>query len=163
MSTPAVNRECYAGSHRNSRKTTKFSARCEMRPDSPALRAEQGLIPNQTGKEPWLLDGTSESPPEVPHKCRNTLTSPQECERARCTRNQIEMMTNSPALATEQCPIPHHKGQVAWLPLGISRDSLRHPSQVSKSTKFSTGTRGKLHATHIVSRRELNPRILLKN
>ena len=88
--------------------------------------------------------------------------SPQECEIARCSPNQLEMMTNSPALASEQCPIPHHTGKLAWLPLGNSRDSLRHPSQVCRNTNFSTETRGKLHAPHIMSRRELIPRILLK-
>ena len=89
--------------------------------------------------------------------------SPQECEIARCRPNQLEMMTKSPALASEQCPIPHHRGQLAWLSLGNSRDSLRHPSQVYRNTTFSIGTRGKLHATHIISRRELIPRILLKS
>ena len=89
--------------------------------------------------------------------------SPQECEIAQCRPNQLEMMTKSPALASEQCPIPHHRGQLAWLSLGNSRDSLRHPSQVYRNTTFSIGTRGKLHATHITSRRELIHRILLKS
>ena len=88
--------------------------------------------------------------------------SPQECEIAQFSQNQLEMTTNSPALASKQCPIPHHTGQLAWLPLGNSRDSLRHPSQVYRNTNFSTGTRGKLHAPHIISRGELIPRILLK-
>ena len=88
--------------------------------------------------------------------------SPQECERALSSPDQLEMMTNSTVLASEQSPLPHHTGQVAGLPLGNSRDSLRHPSQVYRNTNFSTGTRGKLHATHIISRRELIPRILLK-
>ena len=88
--------------------------------------------------------------------------SPEECLIARCSPNQLEMTTNSPALASEQCPVPHHTGQLAWLPLGNSRDSLRHPSQVYGNTDFSTGTRGKLHAPHIILRRELIPRILLK-
>ena len=109
-----------------------------------------------------MLEGTTESPPEIPPKSRRTLMSPQECEIARCSPNQVEMMTNSPALASEQCPIPHHTGQMAWLTLGISIDSLRHPSQVYRNNNFSTGTRGKLHAPQIVSRRELIPRILLK-
>ena len=108
-----------------------------------------------------MLDGTTESPPEVPHKSRRTLMSPQECEIARCSPNQLEMTTNSPALASEQCPISHHTGQLSWFPLGNSRDSLRHPSQVYRNTNFSTGTRGKLHAPHIISKRELIPRILL--
>ena len=51
---------------------------------------------------------------------------------------------------------------MAWLPLGNSRDSLRHLSQVYRYTNFNTGTRGMLHGPHIVSRRELIPRILLK-
>ena len=109
-----------------------------------------------------MLDGSTESPPEVPHKSRRTLMSPQECQIARCSPNQLEMMANSPALASEQCPIPHHTGQLAWLPLANSRDSLRHPSQVYRNTSFSTGPRGKLNAPHIISRRELIPGILLK-
>ena len=100
-----------------------------------------------------MFDGTRESPPEVPNKSRKTLMSPQECQIARCSPNQFEMTTNSPALASEQCPIPDHTGQLAWLPLGNSRDSLRHPSQVYRNTSFSLGTRGKLQALHIVSRR----------
>ena len=108
-----------------------------------------------------MLAGTTESPPEDPHKSRRTL-SPHECEITRCSTNQLEMTTNSPALASEQCPIPHHTGELAWLPLGNSRDSLRHPSQVYRNSNFSPGTRGKLHAPHIISRRELIPSILLK-
>ena len=110
-----------------------------------------------------MLDGTTESPPEVPHKSRRTLMSPQECEIARCSPNQLEMTTNSPALTSKQCPIPQHTGQLAWLPLGNSRDILRHPSQVYRKTSFSTGTQGKLHAPNIVLRRELIPRILLNS
>ena len=109
-----------------------------------------------------MLEGTTESAPEIPHKSRRTLMSPQECEIAQCSPNEREMMTNSPSLALEQCPVPHHIGQLAWLPLGNSRDSLRHPSQVYKNTNFTTGFQEKLHAPHIVSRRELIPRILLK-
>ena len=64
--------------------------------------------------------------------------SPQECEIALCSPNQLEMTTNSPALVSEQCPITHHTGQLAWLPLGNSRDSLRHQTQVYRNTNFST-------------------------
>ena len=87
--------------------------------------------------------------------------SPQECQIARCNPNQLEMMTNSPPLASEQCPIPDLTGRLAWLPLGNSRDSLRHPSQVYRNTNYSLGTRGMLHA-FISSRRELISRILLE-
>ena len=109
-----------------------------------------------------MLYGTTKSPPEVPPKSRRTQMSPQECQIARCIPNQLEMMTNSPVLSSEQCPIPHHIKQLAWLLLGNSRDSLRHPSQVYRNTNFSTATRGKLHAPHSVSIREQIPRILLK-
>ena len=87
---------------------------------------------------------------------------PKECGIAWCSPNQLEMMTNSPALASEQCLIPRYTEQLAWLSFGNSRYSLRHPCQVNRNTNFSTGTRGKLHAPHIISRRELIPRILLK-
>ena len=79
--------------------------------------------------------------------------SPQECQIASSNPNQLEMTSNSPALASEQCPIPDHTGRLAWLPLGNFRDSLRHPSQVYRNTNFSLGTPGKVHALHIVSRR----------
>ena len=59
-----------------------------------------------------LLDGTRESTPEIPHKSRRTLMSPQECEIARCSPNQLEMTPDSPALAPEQFPVPHHTRQV---------------------------------------------------
>ena len=95
------------------------------------------LFPIKQVRSLDLLDGTTESPPEVPHKSRRTLMSPQECEIARCSRNQLEMTTNSPVLSSEQCPSPHHTGQLAWLPLGNSRDSLRHLTQVYRNTNFS--------------------------
>ena len=50
--TLAITREHTPGSRRNSRKTMRLATRWEMRPDSPALRAEQFLVPIQTGKEP---------------------------------------------------------------------------------------------------------------
>ena len=84
-----------------------------------------------------MLDRTTESLPEAPQKTRSTMISPQECEISRCRPNQLEMMTDSPALASEQCPIHHHTGQLAWLPLGNSTDSLRHPSEVYRNTNFS--------------------------
>ena len=100
-----------------------------------------------------MFDRAKESPQEFLNKSRRTLMSPQECEVARFSPNQLEMTNNPPALASEQCPIPDDTGGLAWLPLGNSRDSLKHPSQVYRNTNFSLGTRGKLHALHIVSRR----------
>ena len=87
-----------------------------------------------------MHDGTTECPTEIPHKSRRTLMSPQEYEIAICSPNQLEMMTNSPVLASEQCSIAHHTGQLASLPLVKYRDSLRHPSQVYRNNNFSTET-----------------------
>ena len=110
-----------------------------------------------------MLDGSTESPPEIPHKTRRSLMSLQECEISRGSPNQLEIKPNSPALAPDQFPVPHHTRQVAGLPLGNYRNSPRHTSSVYRNTNFSRGTRGKLHAPHIVSRREVIPRILLNN
>ena len=60
-----------------------------------------------------MLDGSTESPPEIPHKSRRTLMLPQECEIAQGSPNQLEMMTDFPALASEQSPLAHHTGYVA--------------------------------------------------
>ena len=65
-----------------------------------------------------LLDGTLESPPEHPHKSRRTLMSPQECEIARCSPNQLEITPDSPALAPEQYSVLHHTRYMALHPLG---------------------------------------------
>ena len=88
-----------------------------------------------------LHDGTTKSPPPILHNSRRTLVSPQECQIVRCSPNQHEMRTNTPALASEKCPFPHHTGQLAWLPLGNAGDSLRHPSQVYRNINFNRNVR----------------------
>ena len=55
-----------------------------------------------------LLEGTLESPPEHPHMSRITLMSPQKCEIAWCSPNQLEIMPDSPPLPPEQFTLPHH-------------------------------------------------------
>ena len=84
-----------------------------MRPDLPALRAYPFLFPIKQLGSLDLLDGNTESPPEIPHKSRRTLMSPQESDIARGSPNQLEIKPNSPALAPEQFPVPHHTQQVA--------------------------------------------------
>ena len=71
------------------------------------------LFPIKQRKSLDLLDGTTVSPPEIPHKSRKTLMSPQECEIARGSPNQLEIKPDSPALAPEQFPVPHQTRQVA--------------------------------------------------
>ena len=66
------------------------------------------LFPIKQGRSPDLLDGTTESPPEIPYKSRGTLMSPQECDKIRGSPNQLETKTDFLALAPDQFPVPHH-------------------------------------------------------
>ena len=84
-----------------------------MRPDFPALRAEEFLVPNQTVRSLDLLDGTTESPREIPQKSRRSLMSLQEYEIPRGSPNQLKIKPYFPALAPEQFPVPHQTRQVA--------------------------------------------------
>ena len=78
-----------------------------MRPDSPALRAEQILVPIKQVRSLDLLDGTTELPLEVRQKSRRTLMSLQEYEIHKGTPNQLKIKPYFPALAPEQFPVPH--------------------------------------------------------
>ena len=103
-----------------------------------------------------------QSPPEMPHKSRRTLISPQECEIVRGSPNQLEIHLDSPALAPEHPSCPSYT-KSGFTSLRQLRDSLRKASQVYRNTNFSTEIRGKLNSPHNVSRRELIPRILLNS
>ena len=72
------------------------------------------------------------------------------------------MKPTSPSFAPSLSRVAQHTVQVAWLPWGIDRDSLRHPSQVDMNINISTATRGMLHAPHIIPRWELIPCLWLK-
>ena len=106
MALPVVTREYTQGSKGTSRKTMKLPPRQEMRPGSLHCVQSNALFPIKQVRSLDLIDGTTESPPEIPHKSRRTLMSLQECEIDRCSPNHLEMMINSPALAAEQCPVP---------------------------------------------------------
>ena len=84
-----------------------------MRPDSPALRADQFLVPNPKVRSLDLLDGTIESPREIPQKSRRTLMSLQEYEIPQGSPNQLKIKPYFPALAPEQFQVPHQTEQVA--------------------------------------------------
>ena len=71
------------------------------------------MFPMEQVKSLDLLGGTTESPPERAQKSKRTLMSTKEGETPRGIPNELEMMTDSPALASEQSPVPHHTGQVA--------------------------------------------------
>ena len=89
MSTQAVTRECTPGSRRNSEKIMKFPLAERVGQISLHCRQSIALFPVKKVRRIDLLDGTTESPPEIPHKSRKTLMSPQECEIARCSPNQL--------------------------------------------------------------------------
>ena len=84
-----------------------------------------------------MLDGTPESPQDYWHKMKRTLLSPQECKIAPC---QLERKPIIPSLAPELSSVPYHAEQVASIPLGNYRDSLRHQSQVYMNINFRTAT-----------------------
>ena len=65
-----------------------------------------------------LLDGTTESPREIPQKSRRTLMSLQKYEIPWGSPNQLKIKPYFPALPSGQFPVPHQTRQVAWLPLG---------------------------------------------
>ena len=77
-----------------------------------------------------MIDVTTESPQEQPHKSRMTLMSSKECDIVWCNPNQLEMTPGSALLDLVQTPIPQHTRQVSCLTLGNYRDSLRYPSQI---------------------------------
>ena len=87
--------------------------RLEMRPESPALYAEQFHVPYQRRYELDLLDGTPESPQEHCHKSSGMLKSLKQREIAPCTPDQLEMRPDSFALAPELSRLPHQTRQVA--------------------------------------------------
>ena len=60
-----------------------------------------------------MLDGTTESPQEIPQKSRRTLMSLQEYEIPLGSPNQLKIKPYFPALGPEQLPVPHQTRQVA--------------------------------------------------
>ena len=73
MAIPAVTREYTPGSCHNFKNPMRDPPRREVRIDSPALRAEQSRIPNQTRKEPqFSLWNTRESPRTLSQDEMNT-------------------------------------------------------------------------------------------
>ena len=60
-----------------------------------------------------LLDGSTESPGEIPQKSRRTLMSMQEYELLRDSPNQLKIKPYFPALAPEQLPVPYQTRQAA--------------------------------------------------
>ena len=92
MTIPAVTQEYTPGACRNWRKLSRLLPLPKMRPDSPALHAENSVFPIKYIRNLDFLDGTSENPQEHCHKTRRTLLSAQECKIDWCTPNQLKMI-----------------------------------------------------------------------
>ena len=76
MSIPAVTQEYTAGACRNWRKFMRLLLLPKMRPDSPALKAEEFRVPNQTHKEPrFPLWNSRESPRTLSQDKKNTAVT----------------------------------------------------------------------------------------
>ena len=54
-----------------------------------------------------MLDGTTESPREIPQKSRRTLMSLQEYEIPRGNPKHLKIKPYFPPLAPEHFPVPH--------------------------------------------------------
>ena len=76
------------------------------------------LFPIKQVRSLDLLDGTTESPREIPQKYRRTVMSLEEYEIPWGSPNQLKIKPYFPTLAPEQFPVPHQTRQVACLPLG---------------------------------------------
>ena len=65
------------------------------------------LFPIKQVRSLDFLDGTTESPREIPQKSRRTLMSLPEYEIPRGSTNQLKIKPYFPALAPEQFRVPH--------------------------------------------------------
>ena len=157
MGIPVVTREYIPGACRNSRKPMRLHPCHEMRPDSPALHAEQLHFPNQTHKEPrfaWL--NTRESPTRLSQDEKNTdFTSGTQnwLVYPKSTQDQAHFPF---IVSIAVSPSTSYTASVLTS-LQQSRDSLRHPSQVYRNINFSKATGWKTRASDIVWWWELIP------
>ena len=71
------------------------------------------LFPIKQVRSLALLDGSTESPREIPQMSRRILMSLQEYEIPQGSPNQLKIKPYFPALAPEQFPVPHQTRQVA--------------------------------------------------
>ena len=71
------------------------------------------LFPIKQVRSLDLLDGSTETPPEIPQKSRKTLVSLPEYEIPWGSPNQLKIKPYFPALAPEQFPLPHQTRDVA--------------------------------------------------
>ena len=162
MGIPDVTREYNPRACRNSRKPMRLPPRNEMRPDSPALHAEQLRFPNQTHKYPlfaWL--NSRESPTRLSQDEKNTdVTS--GTQNSLVYRKSTQDEAHFPFI--ESIAVSHFTSYTTSVLTSFTtiRRFLRHPSQVYRNINFSNATGWKTRAPHIVWRWELIPCLRMK-
>ena len=157
MAIAALSREYTPGACHNSRKLMRLPPRRKMRPDSPALWAEEFHIPNQTRKEPWCPWWNSrESPRTLTQDEKKTVVTSRMQNRL-VYRKSTQEEAHFPLIGS--IAIPHStsyktSGLTSFMKI---QDSLRHTSQVLSNINFSKATGGKLRTLYIMWRWELIP------
>ena len=162
MDIPAVSREYTPCACHNSRKLMRLTPRGKMRPNSPALRAEEFLVPNQTRKEarfPWW--NTREFPSTLSQDEKNTdVTSGMQKKLVYPKSIQVE--AHFPCIGSIAIL---HSTSYTTSTLTSFRKIQRFPETPISSLEehhFSKATGGKLHGNHIIWRWELIPCLRLK-
>ena len=137
MAIPTVTREYNPGAWGNWIKLMSLTPRRKMRPDSPALHAEEFWFPNQTPKEtrfPWW--NCRESPRTLSEDEKKTDVTTGMQNRLVYPKS-TEAEAHFPCIGSIAITLLHHIQLVASHTLGESRNSLRHPSQVWRNISFS--------------------------
>ena len=133
-----------------------------MRPDSPALRAEEFRVPNQRRKEsrfPWW--NWRESPRTLSQQEKNTdVTSGMQNRLVYPKSTQDE--AHFPFIEFIAISYSTSYTTSGLTSLQQSRDSRRHPSQVYRNINFRNATGWNIWGRHIVWTWELIPCLRLK-
>ena len=152
MAIPAVTQEYTTGSCCNSRNPMRHPPWWEMRPESLALGAEQFRVPNQTCKEPQCASwNTRESPRPLSQDERNTaVTSGKQNSSVyiKSTRDEAHF----PFIGSIAVPCSTAYSTSGFTSLRKLQRFPETPVSIYMNINFSTATRGKLHAPHIVPR-----------
>ena len=155
MAIHTVTQKYTPGSCRNSRNPMRHPPHREMRLDSPALHAEQSRIPNQTRKEPrfsWW--NTRESPRTLSQDEMNTdVTSGMQKSSVhpKATRDEAHF----PFIGSIAIPCSTAYSTSGLISFRKLQRFPETPVSIYMNIRFSTATRGKLHAPRIISKWEL--------
>ena len=155
MAIPTVIREYTPRACRNSRKLRRLPLRRNMRPDSPAFRAEEFRVPNQRYKEPPFPGWNwKQSPRTLSQQGKNTDVISRIQNRLvypKSTQDEAHFHY------IESIAISH---STSYTTSGLTSFTTiqrlpETPSQVYRNITFSKATGWKIRAPHIIWRWEL--------